>query len=307
MEALRGTTRTKGAIGSVMPDLCPKPPACGFFVLPESIPSLAVSTPIEPRQSLGQNFLHDPNMVRKIVDTLDAPPEAHVVEIGAGTGALTGLLAERYERFTAIEIDERAVAVLHSEFPGLDVRQEDVMETDWAALMQEKGPAHVISNTPYYLTSQILFALMEARTHVQEAVLTMQKEVAERLVAQPRTKAYGILSVMTQLYAHPDMRFTVSRHVFYPQPDVTSAVVHCTFDPANDPEGVTMEIVSAVVRAAFNQRRKMLRNSLSTWVKDQNVELPNDWGRRRAEALTPQDFVELARYLQAQSTLASGT
>jgi len=268
--------------------------------------------PFRPKQSLGQNFMHDPNMVRKIVGALQAPPDAHVVEVGAGTGALTEELQQRYDRLTVVEIDERAVDVLRERFPDLDVREQDMMDLDWAALagekggvrqegMTHKGPLHVISNTPYNLTTELMFALLDAREHVAEAVLTMQKEVAERLVAAPRTKAYGILSVIMQLYADPELLFTVSRHVFYPQPDVTSACVRFTFPPrpkadaAADPEWVR-----TLVRTAFNQRRKMLRNSLSVWTKDRGIELPNDWDRRRPESLAPEDFVTIAQYLDAQ-------
>lgn len=255
--------------------------------------------PFRPKQSLGQNFLHDPNVGRKIVDALRAPEEAPVVEVGAGTGALTEALQKRYDRLTAVEIDERAVDVLRRRFPGLDVRQQDVRTLDWAALAAEKGrPLYVISNMPYYLTSPLLFALLEAREHVREAVLTMQKEVAERIVAEPRTKAYGILSVVMQLYAAPELLFDVSRNVFYPRPDVTSAVVRFTYrPPAEDSFDVDPEWLRTVVRSGFNQRRKMLRNSLSTWTKERGVELPDDWGRRRPEALAPEDFVALAQYL----------
>ena len=162
--------------------------------------------PFRPKQSLGQNFLHDPNMAEKIVGTLQAPPNAHVVEVGAGTGVLTELLAERYDHFTALEIDERAVDVLQNEYPDVDVREEDVLDTDWPALAAEHdGPLHVISNMPYYLTSELLFALLENRAHVAEAVLTMQEAVAERLVAEPKTKAYGVLSVLLQLFADPTL------------------------------------------------------------------------------------------------------
>ena len=261
---------------------------------------MANRVPFRPKQSLGQNFLHDPNMVRKIVDALEAPPEAHVVEVGAGTGALTEELAERYDTFTAIEIDERAVEVLRREIPGLDVRTQDALEIDWAALAREKGgPLHVISNTPYYLTTELIFALLEARAHVAEAVLTMQKEVAGRLVAEPSTKAYGILSVVLQLYARPALLFSVSRHVFYPKPDVDSAVVRLTFEgaPAEDAE-VDPAWVRTLVKAAFNKRRKMLRNSLRAWTKDRGIAFPNDWGRRRPESLEPEDFITLAEDLR---------
>jgi len=263
--------------------------------------------PFRPKQSLGQNFLHDPNMAEKIVGTLQAPPHAHVVEVGSGTGVLTELLAERYDHLTALEIDERAVEVLREKHPTLDVREEDVLETDWPALAAEQdGPLAVISNMPYYLTSELLFDLLENREHVTEAVLTMQEAVAERLVAGPKTKAYGILSVLLQLFSEPTLCYSVPPQVFMPQPDVSSAVVRITFREEDAPEGLTLDDVRPYVRAAFNQRRKMLRNSLSAWVKEQDVELPHDWGRKRAEALSPDDFAELARYLTARTEPVDG-
>ena len=263
--------------------------------------------PFSPKQSLGQNFLHDPNMAEKIVGTLQAPPTAHVVEVGAGTGVLTELLAERFDPLTALEIDERAVEVLRKEQPGVDVREADVLEVDWPAIAAEYGgPLYVISNMPYYLTSELLFDLLESRAHVAEAVLTMQEAVAERLVAEPKTKAYGILSVLLQLFANPTLCYSVPPQVFTPQPDVSSAVVRLTFRDEDAPEGLSLDDVRPYVRAAFNQRRKMLRNSLSAWVKDQGVELRHDWGRKRAEALSPSDFAELARFLSARTEPVDG-
>ena len=241
-------------------------------------------------------------MAEKIVGTLGAPSDAHVVEVGAGTGVLTERLAQRVETLTAIEIDERAVAVLRERVPGADVRTEDVRDTDWAALAEETdGTLWVLSNTPYYLTSPLLFSLLEQRQHVAEAVLTMQREVAERIVAAPRTKSYGILSVLLQLFAAPELLFTVPQQVFSPQPDVTSAVVRLQFNAGGEPEDLRFDDVRRYVRAAFNQRRKMLRNSLSTWTKEQGVGFPNDWGRKRAEALTPQEFATLARHLNTHA------
>jgi 16S rRNA (adenine1518-N6/adenine1519-N6)-dimethyltransferase len=266
-----------------------------------------VRLPFRPKQSLGQNFLHDPNMAEKIVGTLEASADAHVVEVGAGTGVLTELLRDRHEHFTALEIDQRAVDVLRETYPDVDVRQEDVLETNWPALAAEHdGPICVISNMPYYLTSELLFALLENRSHVSEAVLTMQKQVAERLVAEPKTKAYGILSVLLQLFARPTLRYSVPPQVFKPQPDVSSAVVRITFGEADGPSDLALDDVRPFVRAAFNQRRKMLRNSLSAWVKEQNVDLPHGWNKKRAEALSPTDFGELARYLTTRTDSVEG-
>jgi len=259
-----------------------------------------MALPFFPKKSLGQHFLTDPNVARKIVGALQAPPEGHVVEIGPGGGALTGLLLEAYPKLTAIEVDARAVAYLRAHHPGLDVRQADVLEVDWSALAEETGrPLYLISNLPYSLTSPILFSLLDHRRCLREAVLMMQHEVARRLVAVPRTKDYGILSVLVQLYARPVLLFRVSRNVFYPKPDVTSAVIRLAFDERTAPDpGVDPAFLRTVVRAAFNQRRKTLHNSLGRWTRARAIELPHGWDRKRAEELSPSAFIELARYLQ---------
>lgn len=255
---------------------------------------------IHPRKSLGQNFLVDPNTVRKIVDALDPPDEALVVEIGPGTGAMTALLMERFDRFLAIEIDERAVGHLRATLPALDVRHADVLDVDWPGVAAEHGGRiAVIGNLPYYITSQILFSLIDARRVIDQAVVMMQLEVAERLVAEPRTKAYGILSVVTQLYGRPELLFRVSRNVFVPRPDVTSAVVRFTLSEENPHEDVDDAFVRRVVRTAFNQRRKTLRNSLRSVTEEQGIALPDAWAGRRPEELTPREFVALARALAA--------
>ncbi|MEX0821267.1 MAG: 16S rRNA (adenine(1518)-N(6)/adenine(1519)-N(6))-dimethyltransferase RsmA [Rhodothermales bacterium] len=258
---------------------------------------------IRPKQSLGQNFLHDPNIVRKIVDAVRAPADGHVVEIGAGQGALTGELLERFATFTAFEIDERAVAYLRGEFPDLDVRERDILQLDWASLAEEKGaPIYVVGNLPYNITSQILFDLIDARTIVREAVVMMQLEVAERLVAEPRTKAYGILSVQLQTFTEPELLFKVSPNVFFPRPDVHSAMVRLRLRGDDSMlDDVDPEFLRDVIRTAFNQRRKTLRNSLGRWTRGMGIELEGDLEGRRAEELTPPEFVALARYLESRS------
>ena len=250
---------------------------------------------VRPKKSLGQHFLRDPNMIRKIAAAVEAPADAPVVEIGPGTGALTEELLRHYDDFTAIEVDERAVEHLRATMPDLDVRHRDVLEVDWAALADEKGaPLWVVGNLPYYITSPILFSLLDARQHLRRAVVMMQKEVAERLVAVPRKKAYGILSVQLQLLARPTVLFDVSRHVFHPKPDVTSAVVALDFD-APDDLGVSVEKLRRTVRTAFNQRRKTLRNSLKPITSETGCDVPEDVAGRRPEALEPARFIPLAR------------
>jgi 16S rRNA (adenine1518-N6/adenine1519-N6)-dimethyltransferase len=252
---------------------------------------------LQPKQSLGQNWLRDPNTIRKIAGALEAAPGDAAVEIGPGTGALTGVLLERHPRMVALEVDERAVDVLQSEYPSLDVRHQDVLEVDWRALSRELGgPLHVIGNLPYYITSPILFSLVDARDAVAEVVVMMQLEVAERIVAGPRTKAYGILSVVFQRYCDADLLFRVSRNVFFPKPDVTSAVVRLTFRPDAPPPSPGEDLFRSVVRGAFGQRRKTLRNSLRSAFPELD-ELPEEWTKRRAEELTPDEFARLSRYL----------
>ncbi|MDX1531117.1 MAG: 16S rRNA (adenine(1518)-N(6)/adenine(1519)-N(6))-dimethyltransferase RsmA [Rhodothermales bacterium] len=251
---------------------------------------------VRPKKRLGQHFLRDPNTIRKIADAVEAPPGGPVVEIGPGTGALTEVLLEHYPDLTAVEVDERAVAHLREHLPGLDVRQQDVLEADWGALAAEKGaPLWVVGNLPYYITSPILFSLLDARAHLRRAVLMMQKEVAERLVAAPGSKTYGILSVQTQLLSRPRLLFDVSRHVFYPKPDVTSAVVALDFGGAGP--GVDVAALRRVVRSAFNQRRKTIRNSLKALTNATGRPVPERWSGARPEALTPEEFVALTRAL----------
>lgn len=248
---------------------------------------------IRPRKRLGQNFLADPNTARKIVAALDVPPGEPVVEIGPGTGALTGILKQRHERFAAVEIDPRAVALLGEAMPDLDVREMDVLRVDWAEMADELGgPVHVIGNLPYYITTPIVFSLLDAAEAVAQAVVMVQREVARRIVAEPRTREYGILSVVLQRLARPELLFEVSRNVFRPKPDVTSAVLRLDF---RDVPGVDGDPAwfRTVVRTAFNQRRKTLRNSLASLGR----ELPEGWAKARAEELPPHEFVALARYL----------
>ncbi len=248
---------------------------------------------IRPKKSLGQHFLRDPNTIRKIAAAVGAAADDPVVEIGPGTGALTEELLRHYPDLTAVEVDERAITHLRETLPDLDVRQQDVLETDWAALAEEKGGTlWVVGNLPYYITSPILFSLLDGRQHLRRAVVMMQKEVAERLVAVPRTKAYGILSVQTQLLCRPTLLFDVSRHVFYPKPDVTSAVVALDFD-APEPD-VDVELLRRTVRTAFNQRRKTLRNSLKPITAETGCAVPDALAGRRPEALEPSEFVALA-------------
>lgn len=259
---------------------------------------------ITPKKSLGQHFLTDGNIIRKIAGSLTPHPGDAVIEIGPGTGALTGPLLSQFPQLQVIEIDSRAVAVLSARWPQLRIHPQDVLQTRWdhAELRGEHQKIALIGNLPYYITSPILFSVLDERSLFREAVFMMQKEVAERLAARPRTKAYGILSVQTQLMARVEYLFTVSRHVFNPPPNVESAVVKLHFEgAAPDVDAARLKLV---VRTAFGQRRKTLQNALKPLLltcfpaeADRAAFVQEFRLLRRAEELEPPEFVTLTRGL----------
>lgn len=285
-------------------------------------PGSVVRRGIRPKQSLGQNFLRDENIARRIVDAFrEARAErnagSQVVEVGAGLGALTGLLVQEFPDMVAIEIDGRAVEHLRATYGGLKVVHKDVLETDWSRLSAESGDGSegngrvisVIGNMPYNIVSQILLSIVDAPPGCIDMVfMMMQKEVADRLVARPRCKAYGILSVVAQLYGRAEILFSVGAKAFYPEPSVTSCMVRFDVGAAEGFDVKNRTLVRGlrqVVKASFGQRRKVLRNCLKSLCDLKGVQVPDLWSAKRAEELTPMEFVQLtqavfAKDLQAQ-------
>lgn len=255
------------------------------------------------KKSLGQHFLKDAHMIHKIVNAIPAAADDRVIEIGPGAGALTKPLLDRFEDLIAIEIDQRMVGHLTEKFPGLKIFQQDILKSSWSDFTNTEQAVHIIGNLPYYITSQILFAILENRQQLKTATLMMQKEVAERITASPGTKAYGILSVQCQLMSSPEILFDVPPHLFSPPPNVDSSVVRFKFDrpvlECTDPH------LKTVVRMAFNQRRKKLSNAL----KRLNTELPVDEFdfNLRAEAITPKMYEKLTARLEQLDTFSQSS
>jgi 16S rRNA (adenine1518-N6/adenine1519-N6)-dimethyltransferase len=255
-----------------------------------------------PKKSLGQNFLVDRNIAQKIVREFDPKPGELVVEIGPGQGALTGMLVESGCRLVAVELDPRMVELLVEQHgTALEIIQQDVLRVDFGALARERGAdrLRVIGNIPYYITSPILFHLIEQRAVISDASLMMQREVADRLVAKTRSKDYGILAVMTQTYSEPRLVVNVGPKCFFPPPRVNSAVVSFRFRDAEGISGIERQH-QTIVRAAFNQRRKTLRNALASVIadgeqRDRVFAGAGIGATQRAEELTPDDFIRLAR------------
>ncbi|MFZ5517920.1 MAG: 16S rRNA (adenine(1518)-N(6)/adenine(1519)-N(6))-dimethyltransferase RsmA [Candidatus Zhuqueibacterota bacterium] len=258
-------------------------------------------TPFRPKKSLGQNFLKDENIARKIVSAIALTPNDRVLEIGPGTGVLTKYLVEQAGAVTAVEIDNTLAPQLAERYagrPNFELIHADVLKIPFAATLGNAAKWRVVANLPYHITSPVLFRLFENSRLFLDATLMVQKEVAQRIVAAPGSKTYGILSVFSQLYADVNILFIVSRNVFFPVPDVDSAVVHWKFKDGLPLTESEEPLFRSVVRGVFAQRRKMLRNSLKS-IQDLNVAIEQlDFNlNQRPEQLSVHDFIMLIRHI----------
>lgn len=257
-----------------------------------------------PKQSLGQNFLTDPNIARKIARTIAPAPGDVVVEIGPGRGAITGLLAESGCRLVLVEIDRRLTGELRERFrpPEAEVIEADILDVSLAGLAARHGRrVRVVGNLPYHLTSPILFKVFAEHDAVADCTFMVQREVARRIVSKPGVKEYGILSVMTALHGEPEIAFDVSPNCFYPKPKVTSSILRITLRDGL-PGDLDLELFRAVVRATFGKRRKTLRNSLQ-YIEDREISTDRMFRdcpvslELRPERLSLDDFIRLTRHI----------
>jgi len=250
-------------------------------------------TEIAVKKKLGQNFLTDRNITRKIVIASGAGPRENILEIGPGFGALTKEIMTCNPIFTVVEKDPKLAEFIRTEYPQLNTLEEDFLDTDLESLATEQ-PLRILGNIPYSITTPILFKLLEQRRSFLSATLMMQHEVAMRIVAKPSTKDYGILAVQMQSFCHIDYLFKVGRKVFRPQPGVDSAVIRMTpkqNDPVYDAQGFRR-----FVRTAFHQRRKTLLNNLKESYNLESVE--SHTLKLRAEALSIEEFFYLFERLK---------
>jgi 16S rRNA (adenine1518-N6/adenine1519-N6)-dimethyltransferase len=263
------------------------------------------ATPVRPKRSLGQNFLHDQNISRKIVNAIAPDPSDVIVEVGPGTGALTRHLAGRARELIVVEIDERVIRYLSELTAGLGVRvtHGDFLNTDLAAIAAETGTrVRIVGNVPYHITSPILFHILDFRSSVRDVTIMVQREVARRIVASPGTKEYGILSVFCQLFGNPKIMFDVSPNAFTPKPKVTSSVIRYEILTAPRYPVADESFFRMVIRGVFGKRRKTLRNSLSYLFEDGLPPgIPEADLQRRPEDLSIGDLVDLTNTLHEQS------
>lgn len=223
------------------------------------------------KKSFGQNFLTDTNILQKIVDTAEIDKHVNVIEIGPGIGALTEFLAENAAEVMAFEIDERLMPILADtlqEFENVKIINEDILKSDLQARIKEFSnpelPIKVVANLPYYITTPILIHLIESRIPFSEFVVMMQREVADRISAQPNSKSYGSLSIAVQYYMTAKVAFIVPRTVFVPAPNVDSAILKMTRRDKPAVEVKDEPFFFKVSKASFTHRRKTLWNNLTS-------------------------------------------
>ena len=275
------------------------------FISPAEIKRIASRYGFVFKKGLGQNFLSSQSVLEKIADAAEIENEG-VIEIGPGFGVLTNELAKRAEKVLALEIDDRLIPILRdtlSEYDNVKVINKDVLKTDIAELIKNEfgdKRVSVAANLPYYITTPIITSLIENRLPLKNLVVMIQKEVADRITAQPGTKDYGAISVLCQFYTKPVLVCNVGAELFVPPPKVDSAVVKMAF---RDEPAVAVKdekMFFRTVKAAFSQRRKTLLNCLAANFPINKSDLTNIMESvdiaptRRGETLSLEEFAKLS-------------
>lgn len=253
---------------------------------------------VKPKKFLGQHFLKDLGIAQDIADTVDACPELPILEVGPGMGVLTQFLMKKNRKVKVVELDFESVAYLKENFTDL---KENIIEDDFLKLKLENifngKPFVLTGNYPYNISSQIFFKMLDYKDLIPCCTGMIQKEVAERIAASPGNKTYGILSVLIQAWYKVEYLFTVHEHVFNPPPKVKSAVIRMTRNETTE-LGCNEKLFKQIVKTTFNQRRKTLRNSISS-ILDKNHPLSADpIFNKRPEQLSVKEFVELTNRVE---------
>lgn len=255
----------------------------------------------QPRKRFGQNFLHDPGVIRRIVEAIHPQPGDHLVEIGPGQGAITLELLRAAGTLEAVELDRDLIEPLRERCAGsgeLRIHSADALRFDFATLAADGRPLRLVGNLPYNISTPLIFHLLDQAAVVQDMHFMLQKEVVERMAAGPGGKEFGRLSVMVQTRCRVTPLFTIGAGAFRPAPKVESAFVRLTphAEPPfaiNDPE-----VFAELVRRAFSQRRKTLRNALKGMVADETWDVVGISPQARAEELDLPAFAALANHSQ---------
>lgn len=255
------------------------------------------------RKRFGQHFLHDPHVISHLLREINLQSSDTVIEIGPGLGALTLPLLQHYKptNYLALEIDRDAIAALREKIQPsasatVEIREADALHTDFSTLIPDAPRLRIIGNLPYNISTPLIFHLLHFKTRISDMIFMLQKEVVERMVAGPDNKTYGRLSVMVQAHCSAEKLFNVPPGAFNPPPKVDSAIVRLV--PHAENTGIKDSVLfTDVVRAAFNQRRKTIRNSLRTFMLEPDFLHMQIDLKKRAENLSVAEFVAIANYL----------
>ncbi|ORU91724.1 MAG: 16S rRNA (adenine(1518)-N(6)/adenine(1519)-N(6))-dimethyltransferase [Cycloclasticus sp. symbiont of Poecilosclerida sp. N] len=259
-----------------------------------------MNKPHKARKRFGQNFLQDSHIIHQIVMSIDPMPDDHLVEIGPGQGAITQPLLDSQCRLDVVELDRDLVDRLNTQFSHLDrftLHSADALSFDFAALKKDK-PLRIIGNLPYNISTPLLFHLLSQAAHIQDMHFMLQKEIVNRLEAQLGSKQFGRLSIMIQLHCQVEALFDVEPECFNPQPKVMSSIVRLTPHAAPPYAIDNMPLFERIVRSAFSQRRKTIRNTLKGICNDEVFQATQIDPTSRAEALSINDFVNLSNHLK---------
>lgn len=253
---------------------------------------------VKPKKFLGQHFLKDLGVAADIADTVDACPDIPILEVGPGMGVLTQFLLKKQRDVKVVELDFESVAYLKENF---SMPVDDIIEFDFLKLKLENlfdgKPFVLTGNYPYNISSQIFFKMLDYKDLIPCCTGMIQKEVAERIAAAPGSKTYGILSVLIQAWYRVEYLFTVHEHVFNPPPKVKSAVIRMTRNETTS-LGCDEKLFKQIVKTTFNQRRKTLRNSISTILDKSNPLSADPLFNKRPEQLSVQEFIDLTNRVE---------
>lgn len=248
---------------------------------------------VKPKKFLGQHFLTDLKVASNIADTVDACPDLPVLEVGPGMGVLTQYIIPKGREFKVVEIDFESVPYLHDHFPELgdNIIEGDFLQMDLKTVFDGR-PFVLTGNYPYNISSQIFFKMVENKELIPCCTGMIQKEVAERMAAEPGSKVYGVLSVLIQAWYDVEYLFTVNENVFNPPPKVKSAVIRLTRN-SKESLGCDEKLFRRIVKTVFTQRRKMLRNPMKQIVGKDCSMLADELFNKRPEQLSVQDYIDL--------------
>ena len=253
------------------------------------------------RKRFGQNFLQDQGIIRRIIRAIAPGEKQHLVEIGPGLGAITEELLDLCGRLDVVELDRDLVPILRTKFfsyaDKFEIHEGDALKFDFSSLQQEDEQLRVVGNLPYNISTPLIFHLLSYADQIEDMHFMLQKEVVDRMAAQPGDSAYGRLGIMAQYYCHVEPLFLVPPHAFDPAPKVDSAIVRMVPYKKLPIEAKDIGKLETVVRTAFNQRRKTLRNNLKPLLSGDEIEALGIDPGLRPERLALADFIQISDYL----------